>query len=459
MGRAERLMEQHQAVLEAIQRAYRIVKPVEKASKYELFFGRKPVTEEELASKPHVLVVGQYSTGKTSLINNLIGQEYEGSHVDPEPTTDCFTAVCWGATSNVLKGNAASIAAGLPYQGLESFGQGFLGKFRACLTNTPDSSVLKRVSLIDTPGVLSGDKQRIGRSYDFAAVTRWFAERADLVLLLFDEHKLDISDEFKSVIEGLKGLDSKLRCVLNKADNLDSARLVRVYGALMFNVGKVLQSPEVVRVYCTSFGNEAAAIEGTDQEAMFVQDTQRLLKEIDQLPQNTTALKLDELVRRARTVKSHAKVLALLRERVGWLGLVTARRGRLLQVLDQVLAEERRPSGALEYGLGESYRAVLMDQLEASSSWWCWQLPQPDESELLRLEKLMTRVLPDLQTMLDGEEPQNDPQRVLTAIERDPVGRQWPGTWVLQVVGVVAVGSAAVCLYKKGNSLPRLATV
>ena len=110
------------------------------------------------------------AAGKTSLINNLIGQEYEGSHVDPEPTTDCFTAVCWGATSNVLKGNAASIAAGLPYQGLESFGQGFLGKFRACLTNTPDSSVLKRVSLIDTPGVLSGDKQRIGRSYDFAAV-------------------------------------------------------------------------------------------------------------------------------------------------------------------------------------------------------------------------------------------------------------------------------------------------
>ena len=49
-------------------------------------------------------------------------------------------------------------------------------------------------------------------------VTRWFAERADLVLLLFDEHKLDISDEFKSVIEGLKGLDSKLRCAASIAN-------------------------------------------------------------------------------------------------------------------------------------------------------------------------------------------------------------------------------------------------
>jgi len=35
-------------------------------------------------------------------------------------------------------------------------------------------------------------------------VVEWFAQRADLILLLFDAHKLDISDEFKSVIESLK---------------------------------------------------------------------------------------------------------------------------------------------------------------------------------------------------------------------------------------------------------------
>lgn len=69
-------------------------------------------------------------------------------------------------------------------------------------------------------GVLSGEKQRVSRGYDFVNVCHWFAERADLILLLFDAHKLDISDEFKAVIERLKGQDDKIRVILNKADQV-----------------------------------------------------------------------------------------------------------------------------------------------------------------------------------------------------------------------------------------------
>lgn len=82
---------------------------------------------------------------------------------------------------------------------------------------------------MDTPGVLSGEKQRTQRAYEFTAVTSWFAAKCDLILLLFDPHKLDISDEFKRVISSLRGHDDKIRVVLNKADQVDTQQVTYFY--------------------------------------------------------------------------------------------------------------------------------------------------------------------------------------------------------------------------------------
>ena len=37
---------------------------------------------------------------------------------------------------------------------------------------------------------------------------KWFAERADRIILLFDAHKLDISDEFKQAIQAIRFVPS-----------------------------------------------------------------------------------------------------------------------------------------------------------------------------------------------------------------------------------------------------------
>jgi EH domain-containing protein 1 len=85
--------------------------------------------------------------------------------------------------------------------------------------------LLEQISFIDTPGILSGEKQRINRNYDFTGVTEWFAAKCNLILLFFDPHKLDISDEFKHVILSLRGHEDKIRIVLNKVDQVNTLQV------------------------------------------------------------------------------------------------------------------------------------------------------------------------------------------------------------------------------------------
>lgn len=95
--------------------------------------------------------------------------------------------------------------------------------------------LLDQITFVDTPGVLSGEKQRTQRSYDFTGVISWFAAKCDLILLLFDPHKLDISDEFKRVISSLRGNDDKIRVVLNKADQVDTQQVTLFCSRSFYN--------------------------------------------------------------------------------------------------------------------------------------------------------------------------------------------------------------------------------
>ncbi|CAI7850140.1 unnamed protein product, partial [Closterium sp. NIES-53] len=176
------------------------------------------------------------------------------AHIGPEPTTDRFVVVMNGPDDRSIPGNTVAVSADMPFAGLTRFGSAFLEKLEVAQLPHP---LLDHICLVDTPGVLAGEKQRTQRSYDFTGVTEWFASKCDLILLLFDPHKLDVSDEFKRVITSLHGNQDKIRLVLNKADQVNTQQLMRVYGALMWSLGKVINTPEVMRVYIGSFSDTA----------------------------------------------------------------------------------------------------------------------------------------------------------------------------------------------------------
>ncbi|CAK9096257.1 EH domain-containing protein 1 (AtEHD1) [Durusdinium trenchii] len=281
-----------------------LLRPIELESSFG-HFNDAVLTVSELEARPQVLLIGQYSTGKTSLIKWVTGINSAFFDIRPRPSTDKFMAVVHGDEEKVINGDAATCLPKLPYSGLSRFGSSFLSKFQVLVE---DADILKQITFMDTPGVLSGDKQRISRGYDFMKVCRWLASRSDLILLLFDAHKLDISDEFKEVIESIKGDGDKCRCVLNKADEIDGENLVKVYGALMWNLGKILQTPEVARMYVGSFWDEDYKCK--DLERLLNQDRKDLVQELKDLPRNVCVRRVNEVVARARAVKVH---LALCR--------------------------------------------------------------------------------------------------------------------------------------------------
>ncbi|KAL3796065.1 hypothetical protein ACHAW5_007848 [Stephanodiscus triporus] len=434
-----------------------------------------------------VLLIGQYSTGKTTFLNHLLGEDFPGMHIGPEPTTDKFMALFHdgdragvpndvidataaptgfrrrnkssidddddddddGSTARsvvtddvrtsgrLVKGNTLTVTPNLPFSSLSQFGSAFLNHFVGSSSGAP---LLRRITFIDTPGVLSGEKQRINRTYDFGQVAKWFADRSDLILLLFDAHKLDISDEFKNVLDTIRlhNVD-KIRCVLNKADCVTREQLVRVYGSLLWSMGKIFDSPEVVRVYLGSFWN--GALINDDFKRMFDKDEKLLVRELVDLPRCAAERKVNQMVNRIRLVKVHVCLLGALSKMTPRLFGKRRSRAKILDDLDSIMDNVR-----VEFDLSKG------DMPDPEEFARCLKnfpdfgvFPPTDRNLIENLDSLIERDIPNIiseadfvrmgQRVVVREQEKNEPVDPVTVVGAaalpPPPGGTARGPWVV----------------------------
>mmetsp|Transcript_13562 Transcript_13562/g.25954 ORF Transcript_13562/g.25954 Transcript_13562/m.25954 type:complete len:605 (+) Transcript_13562:66-1880(+) len=234
-------------------------------------------------SLPFVFLVGNHSSGKSSFINYVLGRPVQTAGV--APTDDCFTVIAPGPKDVDQDGPALVGDPDIGFEGLRQFGPTLIHhaqlKVREGIRN-------ENFMMVDSPGMIDSPVSSAGmgssnnimdRGYDFQGVVRWFAERADVVLLMFDPDKPGTTGETLNILlHSLGGMDHKLLIVLNKADQFKKIHdFARAYGSLCWNLSKVIPRKDLPRIFTmclpvkdgeNSIPSDISTTEALDQRAL-----------------------------------------------------------------------------------------------------------------------------------------------------------------------------------------------
>ncbi|XP_051765030.1 sarcalumenin-like isoform X3 [Ctenopharyngodon idella] len=304
--------------LKKLQHVYNsAINPLEKAYRYNEL-RQHEVSDAEINSKPMVLFLGPWSVGKSSMINYLLGlddtsqQLYTGA----EPTTSEYTVLMHGEKFRTIEGIVMAADSSRSFSPLEKFGQGFLEKLVGI---EMPHKLLERVTFVDTPGIIENRKQQ-ERGYPYSEVCQWFIDRADLIFLVFDPTKLDVGLELEMLFRQMKGRESQIRIILNKADSLTTQDLMRVYGALFWSMAPLINVTEPPRVYVSSFWPQDYSPD-TNRD-LFKREEISLLEDLNQVIENRLENKIAFIRQHGIRVRIHAllvdRYLQTYYEKLGW---------------------------------------------------------------------------------------------------------------------------------------------
>lgn len=232
--------------------------------------------ETTIKWRPQVLVLGGYSSGKSTLINEFLGAEIQAT--GQAPTDDSFTIITYDDSlppdepikvTESRDGKFLLNDSEYPFETLKKHGQRFAAHFRLKKVNSP---FLKNLALIDTPGMLDSITER-DRGYNYQEVIGDLAQIADLVLVLFDPHKAGTVREIHtSLRETLpsRTFEDRVLFVLNRIDECASMiDLLRVYGTLCWNLSQITGRKDIPMIHLSYSLKKSREI-SKDQEMSYL---------------------------------------------------------------------------------------------------------------------------------------------------------------------------------------------
>lgn len=235
-------------------------------AKYRMDFGG---IDASLKWKPLVLVIGNYSSGKSTLINELVGKDIQ--RTGQAPTDDSFTIVTRGenAREEEIPGSTLVNDSGLPFEHFKHYGEKLISHI--CMKHV-DSEILDNLAIIDSPGMLDATSEK-DRGYNYMHVLGEFAKMADLIVLMFDPHKAGtIKESYEAIRNTLPEKSGEHRTVfvmsrIDECENLTD--FTRSFGTLCWNMSQMTGRKDIPHIYLTYASSVVApekVAEGWPQE-------------------------------------------------------------------------------------------------------------------------------------------------------------------------------------------------
>merc|ERR1711963_967720 len=246
------------------------------------------------------------SGGKSTMINYLLGNEYskDAFKTSAEPSTGFnFNIAMYGEHSEEMEGT--EIAAEWAFSSLQKVGQEFLKKLKG---KKMPNKLLEKATFAEIPGVLeTGTIRKIDRRDPFNDACQWFIDHADLIVLVYDYAKLDIGPETEALLDQLKGRESQVRIILNKADEITANELFKIQNNLVWNVSPHMATLEPPKLYAGSFWSHPYKA-GAPKELLQNQEAS-LLRDIRDAINKRIQNRISTARRFAVRVRNHAKMV------------------------------------------------------------------------------------------------------------------------------------------------------